>query len=110
MTLQETAFMINLIKSNYRRRMFYFFLNLLVLAISFYLVQFFFADNYSIENPFTAIFVSLVLLASLGIFLFNSYPWNIKKRQKKALNECTKRDASFDDLRNSPCLHEYFFI
>jgi len=114
MTLQETAFMIDLIKSSYRRRMFYFFLKIVPPVVFFFFIR------PQIDNIVGAIGLSIILfiliLAAGSVFVHDGddiskqLPWIIKKEQTKALNECTKRNASFGDLGNLVCLHEYFFI
>jgi hypothetical protein len=126
MNLQETAFMINLIKANYRRRMSYFFAN--ILAVTFILTTLITLANFGIRHSGVALF-SLVVVFSIifrmlfvyivGVgkdnsinFLFTGslfyFPWNIKRRQMKALNEAISVKANFEDLGNSAFLREYF--
>jgi len=102
MTLQQTAFMIDLIRSSHRRRVLYFFLNIFVLIAPLLPgIYFSYSNN---ESTVAAI----IMISAVIRLMARRLPWSIKKEQVKALSQ--KESASFSDLRNSPCLHEYFFI
>lgn len=113
MTLQETAFMINLIKSNYRRRMTNFMFNIFALLLPA-TIYIYLEGNLTISQIIVLALTTCAALWRITIVYFEKddigygLPWQIKKRQVIALNE--NKDAPFDEMRSSVRLQEYFFI
>ena len=114
MNLQEIAFMVNLIISNYRRRLLYLYINL-ILAIVPALIIVFYRDS-SLVVMWCG--VICVLASGYGFVKYAihpntfddtpSLPWTIKKWQMKALRELAEGKQDFAELRRCPALHEYF--
>jgi len=111
MTLHEQAFMVDLIKRSYRRRMFYFCLNLLSIlipVIPLYWVKL------SSPREFGAMVAMIVFIIRVIYIYFASdeyrdnLPWSIKKRQYKLLIANWKLDL--EELRFCLPLWEYFHI
>ena len=111
MTLQEKAFMCDLIKKTYRRRM---------LVFTLFVVAIFMPIATGIFLKLAVASVLILGAASFIIFLVaffyyqgNAYflcsmPWKLKKMQVEALEAYSKGD--FEDLICSAPLAEYFSI
>lgn len=110
MTLQEVAFMANLIKRSYRRRMFWFSLHVLFFLISLSLTCFVIMSEKSGIIQIAGLLITAAIAAP--IILRNaddiSLPWVIKKRQADAIEQFKKTE--FEELCCSVPLHEYFEI
>jgi len=110
MKLQEIAFMLNLIKSNYRRRMFWFVFAIIALVPGIVLIV---SPTLSIDSVWGVISV-MVLPTSLIILIFHysidgdNFPWQLRKRELKALWE--GRKTNFEELICSVPLKKYFEI
>lgn len=110
MTLQEKALMCDLINKNYRRRMFWFFLNVLIFIASISFTVFAIIT----KMPGVIQFVSLLMTAitALPQILLNAddvkFPWVVKKRQSDVLHAHSERD--FAELINSVPMAEYFYV
>ena len=134
MNLQEVAFMVSLINANYRRRMLYFWGNVVILVISIMMIYY---NLFIVEHiPTTEVnavlhamlrpalqrilFWSLVLAAAFfRVFIVyalksdddengSSFPWSIKKDQMTSLRQHAEAKGDFEDLRCHVPLHEYF--
>lgn len=114
MTLQENAFMKNLIMQNYQRRMRAFFVFILISVISETLVIYFFKDEAALGvcllGVFSISFMYLVFRYHVNGDSQSDFPWKIKKRQLIALYDHSKGNGDFSELASSPCLAEYFHI
>ena len=106
MTLQEKAFMIDLIKKNYRRRMTFLILKCMLLLVGYLIPA---------GHIMTIVGISCVTIAALLLFLNHqpfgfdmASPWKIKKVQAEALEQHSKAD--FEELSHSVPLKEYFEI
>lgn len=108
MKLQEIAFMSDLIKRNYRRRMFWFCLYLFVVLS--YCSLLFFIETNNAEKLLSFLIATVIvvppLLHYMGTDSEPNFPWSIKKRQTKALSQFSK--VEFDELICSVPLKEYF--
>jgi len=113
MTLQENAFMKNLIMQNYRRRMMFFILNLLVFPIIAF-ICIYFEEELTIN---TGLIMSIIGIAAFSRFFVryilrpdgdNFFPWSIKKRQIKTMEQMVKGNANFEELKDYVQLNEYF--
>ncbi len=105
MTLQEKAFMSDLIKKNYRRRMFWFFARIFVVILCF---EPFFCSQFSWVKALEIVILVFVVLQSLDLYHDSNWPWSIKTRQAKALSQFSKAD--FEELICSVPLKEYFNV
>lgn len=105
MKLQEIVFMSDLIKRNYRRRMFWFFMRIFVIILCF--EPFLCSQFFWVKALEIAILV-FVVLQSLNLYHDSNWPWTIKKNQAKALNQFS--EAEFDELICSVPLKEYFNV
>ncbi len=107
MKLQEIAFMSELIKKTYRRRMNILLVNIAIMFSSIpATIQFSF--SYLFTTLFVAVYLIVLFLYYLGVDDNNDLPWAIKKRQARALNDFQKAD--FDQLKFSVPLKEYFQV
>ena len=115
MKLQETAFMISLIRANYHRRMKYFLINLAIIIIPL-VVLYYYHDKFVLSLGQALSLYACAGLAAIRLLLVYfdddqvNLPWSIKKRQTKALNETISAEAPFEDLGNSVPLQEYFRV
>lgn len=119
MTLKEKAFMIDLIKRNYRRRNagLCFDIVLILLGICCLLLTMINESKIS-ENLIGILIVTFIAFIFIGLIHMVSYalsfgldhetPRGIKKRQLKALEENKKAD--FEELIHCVPLKEYFEI
>lgn len=115
MKLKEIAFMRSLIQASYRRRMWWFLFNLILLISSISVIRFVFVPQI-IELPDTlhvVLAVIALLVAVVELFVFSLYylgndnfPWQRRKNELKALNGNLKAD--FEDLAHMVPLHKYF--
>ncbi len=112
MSLKEVAFMKNLIMQNYRRRMIYFILNFCVIVVVvLFLFQVEFDPFEDKQLLFSVICFSFFIQIMITYHMNeNKYPWHIKKRQMTALREVYEGNGTFEELKNSPSLDEYFSI
>jgi len=109
MTLKEKAFMIDLIKKNYRRRITFFILNLMLALTGLILIPCGKIDT--IIGMFCFLTgVVLIIFAKRPFYQENLTPWAIKEDQFKALEEQYSANANFDELIYCVPLKEYFEI
>ena len=114
MNLQEIAFMTDLIKKNYRRRMGNLFLNIVALVVP--LSLFLGHSPVFAERPYMLPFSFIISLISGLRFLFvycldgPKFPWQIKKSQATALREVVSGKGDFEQLGSRVPLGEYFCI
>jgi hypothetical protein len=113
MTLKETAFMVDLIKANYRRRMIGFLVNMVVIFIAIILVFLIKpSDNFMGFLQGISLIVAVLALVRMLLVYYSTdnqsdFPWSIRKRQMFALQETIKAKADFEDLGSSVPLQEY---
>jgi multidrug transporter EmrE-like cation transporter len=116
MTLFEIAWMKNLIMQNYRRRMRNFILSLISVIIP--IVFFIYFKNTIRDEEIKLTYQILtamvaILFAARMLFVYkskddvNDLPWSVRNRQLDSLQNCIK-DGSFEDLKFSVPLQEYF--
>jgi hypothetical protein len=110
MTLQEKAFMCDLIKKTYRRRMFIFYM--FVIAIGTPILFIIFGHQTSMFNVLLASISFIFLLTAVFYYNQSKYlslmPWNLKNKQVEALESYSK--SNFKDLICSVPLKEYFTV
>ncbi|MFZ4632519.1 MAG: hypothetical protein ACOYL8_04980 [Patescibacteria group bacterium] len=116
MTLKEKAFMIDLIKRNYRRRMKYFFIELAIIIVG--LIFFATVASRRVEGLGAIEGFGAIVLIVIGVVFMvfanrpfgydMASPWKIKKIQTETLNQYSKLD--FEELERSVPLHEYFYV
>ena len=110
MTLQEKAFMCDLIKKTYRQRMFVFYLFVIVISIPILIILF-----WQLE---TVVIISLISISIVFFIIACLYynqskyltlmPWALKRMQVQALEDYSKSD--FEDLICSVPLKEFFVV
>lgn len=111
MTLHEQAFMVYLIKRNYRRRMVYFCFNLITILIPVIVLYWL---KLSGPREFGVMLVTIMFFIRVIYIYFaddeyhDNLPWSIKKRQNKLLIANKKSD--FEELRFCVPLREYFYV
>ncbi len=106
MKLTERVFMLALIKANYRRRMFWFFLSVVMMIICSSVLYF----RTSID-AIIVIVSGFTLIADVIIFTifyieFDGFPWVTKRREIIALDQ--GRSLNFEELLSSVPLGKYF--
>jgi hypothetical protein len=111
MTSQEKVFMCDLIKRNYRRRMFWFSMNLVAIIATIFGSAF--ANTEGSNRPLFLLIAVILLLIYVRNYLVDDdegskLPWKIKKAQAKALNEF--KNAGFAEMDSSVVLKEYFEV
>jgi len=111
MTLQEKAFMCDLIKKTYRRRMFVFILFVVAIftpiAIGTFL-KLAVVSALILGAVSFVIFLVAVFYYQGNEYFLSSMPWKLKKMQVEALESYSKSD--FEDLICSAPLNEYFHV
>ena len=106
MTLQEKAFMIDLIKRNYRRRVAYELIIMGALTISILIYD---LTDGTVSSTFGLITLALLLLLFIFIIFTKRAPAK-KREQLKALREQYDAKADFEELLRCVPLKEYFEI
>lgn len=106
MKLIERMFLITLIKNNYRRRMLWFYFNLVLLIVGGLGTYYFKTLSAYIFLPSAMIFMIEILVFSFYYSSFDNFPWMIKHKEIKALNKA--RNLDFKYLSTHPLLNKYF--
>ncbi len=102
--------MTDLIKRNYRRRMLWFYINVITWCISMAFTVFAIVTKMPGIIQFGALLITAAIAAPSLICNADSVnlPWVVKKRQLNAIKQFQKAD--FEDLKFSVPLKEYFEI
>lgn len=111
MTLQEKAFMLNLIRSAYRRRMWILFTTLTLVSSPFLAIYLLLHGD--ISSPAMLSLLAIGGTVGLLLFFFKYFiktqtirPWVIKREQMCDLE--TWGEDNFEALSSAPSLNEYF--
>jgi hypothetical protein len=114
MKLKEKVFLCELVKANYRRRMFWFWVQVLVMVICLACLSYLVLNDLKSDMialiSVVGIIATILSMSHLYLSAFSlGFPWKVKREQSETLEEIWKT-VDFEDLRGYVYLNEYLRV